>query len=311
MVIVYSLVLLITLGTIFLPIPLWVKRTSCKYMPALMGFAGIIISDVIANTLNGIIFSIAGSDNAIMILLLPTLLLSAFIEVFTMHLIFRYFGRKFDFRDAVSLGLGFGSGLTCYQLFRYNIDAFTGLIEEYNNGIFDSATGWTFLFTNAVYYVFWTILFTSVSILLYKGMLKRSKKEIVGGTAFVFITMLLPRTLYTLTMSISISKIGRLALSLVIICALVISAIVLLVKGIKSKKILIYLPYIILVCLCLVRLELALFSLLGYVATYTFIFFVSLHIFRKFEMFLRNEKERLEKEEKEKEESEETLHSYY
>lgn len=308
MVIVYSLVLLITLGTIFLPIPLWSKRTSCKYMPALMGFAGIIISDVIAGALNGIIFSIAGSENAIMILLLPALILSAFIEVFTMYLIFRYFGRKFDFRDAVSLGLGFGSGLTCYQLFRYNIDAFSGLIDEYNKGIFSLATGWTFLFSNALYYVFWTILFTSVSILLYKGMLKRSKKEIAEGTAFVFITMLLPRTINTLTIRINIPKAGGLALSFVIICALVISALVLLVKGIKRKKILIYLPYIILVCLCLVRLDLALFGVFAYVATYTFIFFVSLHIFRKFEMFLRNEKERLEKE---KEESEEALHSYY
>ena len=235
------IILIVVLGTIFLPFPIWYKKKKASYMPFCMGIAGSIVCSAVINFIsNALIYKDATLDNITLLMTISSFV-TAILEVLTLYLIIRYFGSKFSAKDCVSVGLGFGMALTVFQFFKLKLPALVAL-KSIQEGSF--VTGWVFLFINALYYTFWTLLFVSISILIYMGIRKRDKKEIIIAFILELVALLIPNMFNRVLGSFSLSLGKFLLLYLFYFGTIIVVAIICLVKGIRKKNIWISLPYI-------------------------------------------------------------------
>ena len=208
-----------------------------------------------------------------------------------MYFIFRYFGSKFGAKDCVSVGLGFGMALTAFQFFKLKLPALVAL-KSIQEGSF--VTGWVFLFINALYYTFWTLLFVSISILIYMGIRKRDRKEIIIAFILELVALLIPNMFNRVLGSFSLSLGKFLLLYLFYFGTIIVVAIICLVKGIRKKNIWIYLPYIALAIIYLAKPILAFSGVFGYFLGYSFISLSFIGVYNKYKNY--EERMRIERE---------------
>ena len=65
------IILIVVLGTIFLPFPIWYKKKKAAYMPFCMGIAGIIVCSAVTSFISSaLIYKDATLDNIYILMIM-------------------------------------------------------------------------------------------------------------------------------------------------------------------------------------------------------------------------------------------------